>query len=145
MKNYYDQKHELDIAKSRLKSLHEKRDLYFTMTQPGGIAYDSERVQGGENNNVFDIYVEKIKDIDVQIKLVEAEIIILSINLKDMENSLRQMKDPLIKIFVMSYIDGLSVKDICERTNYGKSEIYRKLKIIRKILKWGKNGKEYMI
>ena len=135
MKHYYDQQHELEIAKLRLKSLKEKRELYFSRTQPGSITYDSERVMGGTNNNTFDLYVENIEDIDVKIKILEAEIIILKENLKDMEQKLRQMEGILEKIFVARYIDGLSVNQICKKLHYGKSEVYRKLKIIRKILK----------
>ena len=135
MKNYYDQLHELNIAKLRLKSLKEKRDLYFNYTQPGGIKYDRERVMGGIINNAFEIYVEKAENINVQIKLVEAEIIILKENLKDMENALRKMTGTLEKIFVMRYIDGLSINQICRKTHYSRPHIYRKLQVIRRIIK----------
>ena len=145
MKNYYDQKCELHIAKLRLKSLNRKKDLYFNLTQPQGISYDKELVMGGQVKNRFDVYMEKVEEINIQIKIVEAEIIILEENLKDMEKALRSMKGSLERIFVLRYIDGFSINTICKRTHYSKSEVYRKLDIIKKILKTGKNGNNYML
>lgn len=135
MKNYYDQEQELILAKLRLKSLKEKRELYFNHTQPGGISYDSERVQGGTVNNSFDIYVGNIEEIDKKIKQVEDEIRILEEHLKLMEYELRKMKGTLEKIFVMRYIDGMSVNQICRNTNYSRSQVFRKLQKIRNITK----------
>lgn len=145
LKNYYDQKYELHIAKLRLKSLYKKKSLYFNATQPKGVNYDKELVMGGQVKNNFDIYVEKVEEINIQIKLVEAEIIILQENLKDMEKALRNMKGSLERIFVLRFIDGFSINTICKRTHYSKSEIYRKLDIIKKILKTGKNGNNCML
>lgn len=135
MKNYYDQIHELNIAKLRLKSLQQKRDLYFEFTQPGGNSFDEPNVMGGVKNNKFDIYVEKVEEINYKIKMVESEIIILKENLECMEKSLRSMKGNLEQIFAMRYIDGLSIKQICKKTHYSRPHIYRKLKIIRNIIK----------
>lgn len=135
IKHYYDLKRELEIAQLRLKALLEKRDLYFNNTQPGGMNYDNTIVDGGTANNSFDIYVEKVEELDVQIKLLEAEIIILQQNLKNIENALRKMKGSLYKVFVARYIDGLSINQIARKMNYSRSQVYRKLQIIKNITK----------
>lgn len=135
MKNYYDLQKELAIALTRLKALKEKRELYFNSTQPGGISYDEPVVMGGTTNNAFDVYAEKVIEIDLQIKLVEAEILITQKHLKDIEKALRKMKGILEKIFVARYIDGLTINQICRKVNYSRPQVYRKLKIIEKIIK----------
>lgn len=135
MKNYYDLQKELAIALARLKSLKEKRELYFNSTQPGGMSYDEPVVMGGTTNNAFDVYAEKVIEIDLQIKLVEAEILITQKHLKAMEDSLRKMNGTLEKIFVARYIDGLTINQIARKMNYSRSQVYRKLQKIRNITK----------
>jgi hypothetical protein len=135
MKNYYDQQLELIMAQLRLKSLLEKRYLYFQITQPGGMNYDTEKVSSSNSNNVFDTYLGKVEEIDKQIEIIEAEIRILEKHLKAMEDSLRKMKGSLEKIFVARYIDGLTINQICRKVNYSRPQVYRKLKIINKIIK----------
>lgn len=134
IKNYYDQLRELEIAKVRLKTLLDTKDIYFTLTQPGGVSYDGERVTGGVINNSFDIYVGKVEDINKKIDEVKVEIKILEHNLKVMEISLRKMKGSHEKIFVAKYIDGLTINQMCRRFNYSRPQIYRKLDYIKKIL-----------
>lgn len=139
IKNYYDQKHELYIAKIRLQTLLEKRDLYFTITQPRAVNYDSERVTSSPTNNCFDTYLSKIEDIDKQILDVKAEIFILEKNIKIMEISLRKFKNPLEKIFVAKYIDNLTINQMCRKFNYSRPQIYRKLDKIKQIINGTKN------
>jgi hypothetical protein len=67
--------------------------------------------------------------------IIEAEIRILEKHLKAMEDSLRKMKGSLEKIFVARYIDGLTINQICRKVNYSRPQVYRKLKIINKIIK----------
>lgn len=134
MKNYYDQKHELNIAKIRLQSLLEKKELYFEATQPAGVSYDRERVMSSTIINVFDNYLEKIEDINKQIDNLNAEINILEKNIKVMEISLRKLKSPLEKIFVAKYIDGLTINQMCRKFNYSRSQMYKKLDKIKEII-----------
>ena len=122
MKNYYDQLNELKVAQSRLKSLKEKKKMYFNNL----------------NNDAFLNYLCKTEKIDNEIIILNKEIKMLSKYLKAMENSLRNINGSLEKVFVLRYIDGLSVKQICRELHYSKTHVYRKLSIIRKILKDGK-------
>ena len=135
MKNYFDQKQEFMIACDRLKSLKEKRDLYFGMTQPKGVAISEDAVITGMHNDVFATYVCKIDALDKAIDLVEKEIELLGEYLRLMEDNLRQMKGDLERIFVLRYIDGLSVEEICYKMNYSRASVYRKLSTISRILK----------
>lgn len=135
MKNYYDQLNELKVAQSRLKSLKEKKKMYFNMTQPKSAVYFPDTKSTNLNNNAFLNYLCKTENIDNEIIILNKEIKILSKYLKAMENSLRNMNGSLEKVFVLRYIDELSINQICKKLHYSRSQIYRKLSTIRKILK----------
>lgn len=135
MKHYHDQKIELQLAKYRLEGLKERRRLLFDMTQPKASDIAKDRIQTNNSINVYDGYVCRIEDIDKTIALVEKDIETIQNYLNVMEKALRQTKGSLTKIFVMRYIDGLTVSEIHQRTSYSPSSIYRKLTKISKILK----------
>lgn len=135
IKNYFDQQQELNTAIFRLKSLEEKREIYFNATQPKATAIKEEVVSTSFiNSDSFTNYVIKIEKIDKEIDLIKREIKTLEYYLSQMENVLRKMKGSLEKIFVARYIDGLKVKQIAARVNYSQSHIYRELSIIKKII-----------
>ena len=138
MKNYYDQLNELKVAQSRLKSLKEQKKMYFNMTQPKSAVYFSDTRNTNLNSEAFLSYLCKTENIDNEIIALNKEIKMLNKYLKAMENSLRNMNGSLEKVFVLKYIDGLSVKQICRQLHYSKTHVYRKLSVIRKILKEGK-------
>ena len=133
IKNYYDQQQELNAALLRLKSLEEKREIYFENTQPKAVSVKDE-IPGTIHTDLLTEYVIKIEKIDKDIELLKREIKISKKYLDKIEDCLRKMKDPLAKIFVARYIDGLSVNQMTYRINYSPSDIYRKLAIIRKII-----------
>lgn len=135
IKNYYDQQQELNIAFFKLKSLEEKKEMYFNMTQPKAMSIKNDVIVSGGHNDSFAEYVSKVELIDEKIENTKSEIKILDFYLKKMESSLRKMKGSLEKIFVDKYIDNLSVKKIAIKENYSQSDIYRKLSIIRTIIK----------
>ena len=91
MKNYYDQLNELKVAQSRLKSLKEKKKMYFNMTQPKSAVYFSGAKSTNLNNDAFLNYLCKTEKIDNEIIILNKEIKMLSKYLKAMENSLRNM------------------------------------------------------
>ena len=139
MKNYYDQQLELELAKNRLATLKEKKELYFEETQPKSKKINGVMVQSSiVNHDKFLEYTSKIESIDKDIEILEKEITMLENYLKKMEHSLRHMKGALEKVFVAKYIDGLSVKQIVIRVNYSKTQVYRYLSIIQQIIKDGK-------
>lgn len=135
IKNYFDQQQELNTAIFRLKTLEEKREIYFNATQPKATAIKDEIVSTSFiNSDSLTNYVIKIEKIDKEIDLIKREIKTLEYYLSQMENVLRKMKGSLEKIFVAKYIDGLKVKQIATRVNYSQSHIYRELSIIKKII-----------
>ena len=138
MKNYYDQLNELKVAQNRLKSLKEKKKIFFNNTQPKSAVYFSDTRNTNLNSEAFLNYLCKTENIDNEIIALNKEIKMLNKYLKAMENSLRNMNGSLEKVFVLKYIDGLSVKQICRQLHYSKTHVYRKLSVIRKILKDGK-------
>lgn len=135
MKNYYDQWKELEIAKTRLQALKEKKQLYFNQTQPRSKRIDGDMVTSSKvANNMFLNYAEKTERIDAQIDIIKKEIALMECYLKKMEKNLREMKGILEKIFVARYIDGLSVKKIAIKYNYSDSNVYELLRKIKRIL-----------
>ena len=135
IKNYFDQQQELKVARIRLEYLEEKKHLFYQKTQPKAAAMNKIMVTNGSNTNKFLDYVERIEELDEKITNLKQIISMLEYYLKRMEMSLRIMKGILEKIFVDRYIDNLSVKKIAIKENYSQSDVYRKLSIIRRILK----------
>lgn len=135
MKNYYDQQLELELAKNRLTTLKEKKELYFEETQPKSKKINGVMVQSSIiDNNKFLEYTAKIEYLDDEIDVLENEIRILENHLIRMECNLKTMKGILEKVFVDRYINGLSIKKIAKKYSYSESNIYELLKKIRKIL-----------
>lgn len=135
MKNYYDQQLELELAKNRLATLKEKKELYFEETQPKSKKINGVMVQSSIiDNNKFLEYTAKVEYLDDEIDVLENEIRILENHLIRMECNLKTMKGILEKVFVDRYINGLSIKKIAKKYSYSESNIYELLKKIRKIL-----------
>ena len=74
MKNYYDQKQELEVAKTRLKTLKEKRQLYFNETQPKSKKINGVMVKSTPTHtDKFLEYTTKVEVIDDEIEMLEHE------------------------------------------------------------------------
>ena len=134
MRNYYNQYNELKMAKARLNSLEEKRKMYFQMALPHSPKIGNKVNTGGAVNDLFAAYLSKIEAIDAEIKIVKEEIKLLQKGLNEMAQCLSRMDGTLVKIFVLRYIDGMSVKQISYEISYSLPYIYQKLNAIRKIL-----------
>lgn len=141
IKNYYDQQRELNTAKSRLKTLEEKRKIYFNATQPKAVVIKDTVVMSPPENDVLTKYMAKIEKIDKEIEILKQEIAVLEKDKESMEENLRKMKGTLQKVFVARYIDGLTVNQIAKQTNYSGPHIYHLLTIIKNILKGNDNKK----
>ena len=64
MRNYSDQKHELEIAKERLNSLRAKRRMYFEMTQPkSGVFSGGETLKKGITKILSPIMWQILKEL----------------------------------------------------------------------------------
>ena len=112
--------------------------MYFQATQPGASKVNADIKAMQTASNAILQYVTKIEKIDKEIEELQKEIKMLKHYLKCMEESLRKMSGVLEKIFVARYIDGLSVRQICYKTNYSQSHVYRQLSYIEKIIKYQK-------
>lgn len=134
MKNYYDQKRELELTKSRLETLQEKKRIYFEETQPKskefkGVMVNGSRIESNKNLT----YMVKTEEIDKEIEIKLKEIKILEKNIKKMEHHLREMEGILEQVFVARYIDGKKVKQIAKQLHYSPSHIYTLLEEVKKI------------
>ena len=135
MKNYLDQQQELKIAIERIKTLKEKKKIYFELTQPKASGMKDVVVTNSTKSDMFYEYIKKTEAIDAEIAVLEQEIALLKKTLRKMEKSLRKMNDRLTRVFILRYIEGLTVREISLRTNYSESHVYRILTNIRKIIK----------
>lgn len=135
MKNYYDQQQELEVAKNRLRTLKEKKELYFNETQPKSKKINGVMVMSTPmHNDKFLEYTAKIEYLDDEIDVLENEVRILENHLIRMECNLKSMKGILERIFVDRFIEGMSIKKIAKKYNYSESNVYELVKKIKKII-----------
>ena len=123
--------------------LNEKEKL-FNKTQPGAVNYDKEVVSGGVPVNSFDEYVIKKDKKQIDERLEEAMQILKDreLLLKLKEEELFLSKDVYDVIYTYSYIHKKSVKYICSKVSYGKSQVYRILNEIKRNIKVGKKSEK---
>lgn len=121
--------------------LSEKEEL-FARTQPKSTSYDKEFVNGGKPSNNFDNYLVKKEKKQIDQRLEEARSILEDrkklLELK--EEELRLSKNWLDIIYIYYYIEKLSARKIEKRIPFSKTEICRKLKIIRENINLGQKG-----
>lgn len=132
MKNYYDTKHELELIKLRLEVLHGNKESLQMLVDPKSVVTDRIIVDCGEkppDQNIVN-YVHLMEKVTKEIEVKTLESMKLQEKLKIMEKYLREIKDVKYKVFVMRYIDNLSVIKIAQRLNYSERRIYQLLKKI---------------
>lgn len=130
MKNYSDTKKELEIARYRLSSLEEKKDLLYVQIIGGTSKQVDVKVTSLNNNDKMTEYLVKTYDLDRKIEASKNEIRTLEYTLKKMELAMREMKDLEYKVFLMRFVDNMKVKQIARKLNYAPSHIYKIIKEI---------------
>lgn len=124
-------------AQKRYDEILSEKELMFVKTQPKATQYDKEVVSGGVPGNSFDNYlIEKDKK-QIDERLNEAKSILEDRErlLKGKEAELKESKNWFDIIYVYAFIYRLSVRKIEKRVPFSKSEIARKLQIIKNNIK----------
>lgn len=131
MKNYYDTKQELEIAKYRLSSLQERKELLYVQILGGTSKQTDVKVNKLSIDDKMSEYLIKTYELDRKIESAKNEVGLLEYTLKKMELAMREMKEIESKIFVMRFIDGLKVYQIARKIGYSKEQTYRIIKNIK--------------
>lgn len=137
MKNYYTTLAELNIAKSRLVTLEERKDLFMTMaTKTTSSIKENVSNCNGNNDKILN-YVSQCETIEQEMKELEKEIKILQIAVGKMDSYLSSVKyntDLEKQVFILYYKENKKPEEIANLLPCGIATVYRKLKKINKIL-----------
>lgn len=115
------------------KILSEKEEL-FVKTQPKATEYDKEKVSGGSPSNSFDNYliIKEKKQLDERLEEARSILEDREKLFKLKEEELRHSKDWLDIIYTYYFLEKLSIRKIEKKIPFSSTEIFRKIKIIRK-------------
>ncbi len=145
MKNYYDTKQELEIAKYRLSSLEERKELLYVQVLGGTSKQTDVKVNKLSIDDKMSEYLIKTYELDRKIESAKNEVGLLEYTLKKMELAMREMKEIENKIFVMRFIDGLKVYQIARKIGYSKEQTYRIIKNIKQKINMTQNDTNNML
>lgn len=136
MKKYYTTLVELNIAKSRLVTLEERKDLFMTLATKTTSSIVENASFGSGNSDKVSNYIIKIDKIDKEINQLKKEIKILQKGLNQMDVYLNDMKcdDIEKKVFVLYYKKNKRPEEIANLLPCGIATVYRKLRHINKVL-----------
>lgn len=124
---YVQYKAKYEDLQNRFATLLLEKEKLFTDTFPRGITYDKDKVQSMPDGNPLEHYVISMdeKQIDEKLDTLRRSIKDWNILLEVKENELRKSKEISDKIFVLRYLDGVSVSRISSIVSYSKKQIYR--------------------
>lgn len=116
--------------------LNEKQSL-FERTQPNAVAFDNDRVDGGEYKNTFEEYLSAKEAKRIDERLLEAKDILEHryTLLKSKETELRLSKNVYDIVYRRCYIDHERIVDIAEDMHYSRSQIHRYTRKIKRAIK----------
>ena len=123
-----------------VRVLLEKEKL-LTRTLPSAIRYDKDKVQNTIDDNPLEDYVISVeeKELDVKIARLRRHLDDWRVLMDVKEQELRKSQVLIDRVYVMKYLDGLSVNKICRILHYEKTRIYE---LLTEIAKNGKKRKK---
>ncbi|MBE5969748.1 MAG: hypothetical protein E7242_05890 [Lachnospiraceae bacterium] len=129
---YEEAKRKYQRAVNNLNELTDKKELLFLKTQPKGISYDKDKVQGSGDGNVLESYVISLEELEPKIKYARRLV-------NDRQRVLELAKINLTKseeiddvIYVKRYFERKKVRKISLEISYSEVQIYRILGQIRR-------------
>lgn len=119
-------------AQTRYDEILNEKMILFERTQPGGVSYEKERVNGGEQSNKFDSYLIAKEQKQIDERLNEAKTILDDRErlLRQKEKELRDSKVITDKVYVLRYIERQRIYKIANVCHYSEAQIYRILRDI---------------
>lgn len=141
-KEYEEYKTKYYEAQKTYNEILTDKETLFAKTQPQATNYQKELVVGGTPSNAFDNYVIEKEKKKIDERLEEARSILEDREklLKLKEHELKESKDWNDIIYILYYIEKLSVYKIERRVPYQKSQIYERLNVIKQNI--GQNRKK---
>ena len=127
-------------AKDRYTELWNKKQLEFDKTQPSAMKFEGERVSGGQHNNKWDSYIDKMLELDPEIKALEEIMKGRRIILDLSEQDLRKSTNTQDMIFVARYLERKKIYKITAIVNYSERQVWRYLREIQENIKKIKDG-----
>ncbi len=123
-----------------VRVLLEKEKL-LTKTLPSAIRYDKDKVQNTIDDNPLEDYVISVeeKELDIKIARLRRHLDDWRVLMDVKEGELRKSQVLIDRVYVMRYLDGLSVNKICRILHYEKTRIYE---LLTEIAKNGKKRKK---
>lgn len=135
MINYIETECEINLLKTRLEILKMQRKESEAKIGIQSPKAQEIKVQAQtQSDKKLVEYVYRVLKIDAQIKQKENKIRFLKAKLIKMESFLRKTKGLKQKIFVMRYIDSLSIRKIAWNLNYSERRIQQILSKISREL-----------
>ena len=125
---YYD-------LQSRFADLLLRKEKIFTDNLPSGIRYDRDAVQTSKSNPM-EQYVIELEEIEKKLAEIRTSLKDWETLLSVKERDLRQSKYIQDRVYVMRYLDNMSVSRVSAILCYSKRQTYR---IIGKIEKMAQN------
>lgn len=123
-----------------VRVLLEKEKL-LTRTLPSAIRYDKDKVQNTIDDNPLEGYIISVeeKELDIKIARLRRHLDDWRVLMDVKEGELRKSQVLIDRVYVMRYLDGLSVNKICRILHYEKTRIYE---LLTEIAKNGKKRKK---
>lgn len=110
-----------------------EKERLFTRVMPNAINYDKEDIQTSISSNMLDEYILALErnKVDERLESIKSMLADRQRLLTMKEQALRKSPDKNDRLYVMRYLDGMSVRQITRRMHLSKTQIYRILDEIR--------------
>lgn len=139
---YHEYKNKYLVAQKEYDKILSEKERLFSKTQPASTDYSKEPTTGGEKENAFDVFVISMEEKQIDAKLAVARSILEDREklFKLKEEELKQSKEWLDIIYACYFVDKLSIRKISKKIPFSTTEIFRKIKIIRKNINLEQKG-----
>lgn len=123
-------------TQKKFDEILQEKEFLFTKTQPKSPNWDKIGDNGNQFDNKFDDYLvaKETKRIDERLSEVRSMLDDRERLLSLKEQELRCSKNRLDKIYKMKYVDKLNIARIVKASNYSRSQVYRILDEIKKVI-----------
>lgn len=110
-----------------------EKERLFTRVMPNAINYDKEDIQTSISSNMLDEYILALErnKVDERLESIKSMLADRQRLLTMKEQALRKSPDKNDRLYVMRYLDGMSVRQMTRRMHLSKTQIYRILDEIR--------------
>ena len=110
-----------------------EKERLFTRVMPNAINYDKEDIQTSISSNMLDEYILALErnKVDERLESIKSMLADRQRLLNMKEQALRKSPDKNDRLYVMRYLDGMSVRQMTRRMHLSKTQIYRILDEIR--------------